>query len=60
MTNRFKEVMGKMYILTDEDRAFVEWFGSPGKPMELQEFLDFWNSMSPWQQYACQVEYRGY
>lgn len=34
-----------VYFLNEQDKAFIASFGTPEKPVDLGEFLRFWNSL---------------
>jgi hypothetical protein len=39
------ESFASIYFLTDRDKRFISSFGSAGKPVSLEEFLKFWDSL---------------
>jgi hypothetical protein len=39
------ESFNNIYFLSEQDKDFIASFGSPGKPVDLGEFLRFWNSL---------------
>lgn len=54
------ESMESYYVLSDEDVDFMQSFGSVNKPMELKEFLPFWNSLTENEQNELRHFYLGY
>jgi len=44
-------------VLSEEERDFINSFGSDGKPMDLEEFLTFWRSLLEYERHDFATEH---
>lgn len=42
------ESFASIYILTERDKDLVASFGTPDKPVSLEEFMEFWSALDEW------------
>lgn len=45
------------YLITEREKAFVESFGTPDKPVTLEEFLPFWDSLTESERHDLLMNY---
>lgn len=52
-----RESFANIYMITEQDKRFIGSFGSASKPVSLEEFLKFWNSLDDREKSDIMLDY---
>ena len=51
------QLVESTYLVTEREKAFIESFGTPDKPVTLEEFHLFWSSLTESERHDLLMDY---